>query len=1328
MQNVKYKMQNDRKQDTRRRRPGGGRVAEIRALLPQCMLQDRVRIEAQLQGWLRGRRDPKVLTRLADQAARSAKLLDRRRRRRPKITYPEDLPLVAVKDEILQAVRAHPVVVVAGETGSGKTTQLPKICLEAGRGLAGKIACTQPRRVAALSVSRRIAEELGVAWGREVGCKIRFKDETAPETYIKMMTDGMLLAETQGDSLLHEYDTIIIDEAHERSLNIDFLLGYLRVLRKKRPDLKLIITSATIDTEAFSRAFDDAPVIQVSGRLYPVEVRYRPMEEVLEEGSEFTYIDALVQAVDEVVAASPRSDMLVFLPTEKDIHETRRRLEGRSYRHTEILPLFGRLTPADQQRVFSVGGRRRIVVATNVAETSLTIPGIRYVIDTGLARLSRYNARTQTHRLPIEPISQSSAQQRAGRCGRVSGGICIRLYSESDFLSRPVYTQPEIQRANLAEVILRMLALKLGDVETFPFIDPPRPQAIQGGFQLLHELGALDEGRRLTRMGRDMARLPIAPTVSRMVLQAHKEGALREVLVIASAISIQDPRVRPLEQEAEADREHRKFVHKESDFLALLNIWNAYHDTLEEMKTQGSMRRFCRQHYLSYNRMREWRDIYVQIRHTLREIGGMRWNREDADYEGIHRSVLAGLLSNIAQKKEHNLYNGARGREAMIFPGSGLFQRKAPKVKRGRGNADDVQEKAGTPGWIVAAEIVETSRVFARTAARIQPEWLSEVGAHLCRASYKDPHWNARAGRVLVTETLTLYGLQVRTQRVPYSRVDPKEATEIFIRSALGNDEVLLHHAFLAHNRQLRERVETWQMRMRHAQGLDIDEAVYAFYARRLEGVSSVHDLNRVVREKRQADSEFLFMKAADLVGELDVGFDRDAFPEYMEMDGEKLRLAYAYRPGEEADGVTLKMPYKLMYFVRPEVLEWLVPGLLEEKITHLMRGLPGGIRKQFVPVPETAREIAARLQPTHDSLLASLEAHILERYGVQIGRADWRAEDLPAHLRMRVEVQGEKGQTVTAGRDLGELVDSLDRQEAPAASKAWRQAVKAWEQEDLKDWTFGDLPERVEVTQIGGLPVYGYPGLRTEGKSVSLRLFRDRDEAQEATWTGLIRLYEMALKDEVKWLKRQLQDLKGVVDAGWFGGGSGALQEAAYAHLAEYLFGRDEIYPLTQVRFELGMAEGLEKLPGLAPRFIELMKTLLETYREIRLLPHAYPEMESDLARLMPDDFLRRVAFAQLSHMVRYLKAVQMRAERARLGAGKDRQKAEGVRPFQKALDQLLQEDLPPTSARRAQIETYRWMVEEFRVSVFAQELGTAQPVSAKRLNEKLEEIRQMK
>ena len=1296
---MSYRNEQTKKRRSRRKRPS--LMSAVWSLLPACMLKDGMEIARQLRQIQRQkRRDTGRLKNLKVQAERSAALRKDRGENPLHLTYPEALPITARKDEIVRAIREHPVVIVAGETGSGKTTQLPKMCLEAGRGVAAKIACTQPRRVAALSVSRRIAEELNVAWGAEVGCKIRFKDETAPETRVKMMTDGMLLAEIQGDPNLYEYDTVIVDEAHERSLNIDFLLGYLRLLQKRRPELRIVITSATIDTEAFSEAFDDAPIIEVSGRMYPVDVQYWPLEDLAGE----TYIDAAVTAVDMVVDAG-RGDILVFMPTEKDIHETRRRLEGRHFRFTEILPLFGRLTAGDQQKVFYKQRYRRIVVATNIAETSITIPGIRYVIDTGLARISRHNPRNQTHRLPVEEISQSSARQRAGRCGRVQNGVCIRLYDEKSFLARPEYTQPEIQRSDLAEVILRMIALRLGDVETFPFIDPPRSQAIQGGFNVLRALDAIDDNKRLTPLGRDMARLPLAPTVSRMILQAQRERALREVLIIASAISIQDPRVRPLEQEKAADQEHRRFVDGESDFIALLNIWKAYHDTFEKLRTQSQMRKFCKQHFLSFNRMREWRDIYMQIRHTLREMGSFRMNRDDAGYDAIHRSVVSGLLGNVAQKKEDNMYRAARGRDVMLFPGSGLFQRRE----------GGEEKKKSTPGWVVAAEVVETSRLFARTVARIQPSWLVALGAHLCRASYKEPFYSVRSGRVLATETLTLHGLQVGQKRVGYGGVDAKAATEIFIREALVNDEVVLPYEFVAQNRDLRARVETWQMQQRLMQFLDLDEAAYRFYAERLENVSSTHDLNRLIKRK---GADFLLMSEKHLAGE-QVDFDRDAFPDFLEVDGERVPLSYAYRPGQDRDGVTLQLPYKLVHFVQPEVLDWLVPGLLEEKITHLLRGLPKSIRKRFVPVPDRAREIAAVLQPTHGALLDSLSAHILSHYGIEISQSDWNVRDLPEHLQMRVEVRDEKEKAIVAARDLRVLREQLDAREEDVQSDAWMRAQKQVSRRDVTGQTLGELPERVEVMQAGGMPVFGYVGLKHEGERVDVCLFKRADEAERETQAGWMRLCEREMRDEMRALKRSLGDLA------QFEGGREALREGAYANLMAHLFTRDVAFPITRQRFDSRVQQARLYLQHLAPQLIQAMESLFETHREIRLLRGGYPEMEADLARLMPTDFLRQTPYDQVLHLSRFLKAIAIRAERAMLDPMKDRQKAEQVQPFQDAVDELMASEL--TGEKRDAVQALRWMVEEFRVSVFAQELGTAQKVSPKRLYDKLEQVRGM-
>ena len=749
-----------------------------------------------------------------------------------RIEYPPELPISARADEIIGAIRDHQVIILAGETGSGKTTQIPKMCLVAGRGELGRIACTQPRRVAATSVARRVAEELNVELGREVGCKIRFADQTSSDTVIKFMTDGMLLAELQADPSLGGYDTIIVDEAHERSLNIDFILGHLRRLRLQRPELKIIITSATIDTEAFSKAFDGAPIIEVSGRVYPVEVIYAPLEEMKGDPSsakaaegrqgEYTYIDAAVEAVERVLHESTNGDVLVFMPTERDIRETRDLLEGRHAKSKnsglEVVPLFGRLTNAEQQRVFATSPRRKVIVATNIAETSLTIPGIRFVIDTGLARFSRYTPQSRTRRLPVEPVSQSSADQRKGRCGRVSDGVCIRLFSEQDYLDRPRFTQPEIQRSNLADVILRMKAFGLGDIEDFPFLNAPPAKGIRAGYALLHELGAIDDAGILTDLGRELAHLPVDPTIGRMILQARNEKALREVLIIAAALSIQDPRERPLEQKEKADTAHKRFTHPDSDFLTLLAIWETYHDQFEQM-TLGKLRKFCTAHFLSFLRMREWRDVYAQLQDTLRERVGFAWTSvydgvkqgqevkfapATPAYRAVHRSILAGLLGNIATRTEEGDYHAAHDRRVDIFPGSALFERmerKKPFTKAAEG-AKPAKPKVAK--WIMAAEIMETARVYARTCARIDPQWVLELGAHLLRVAHSEPFWNVDGGRVLVKERRRLYNLELETRSASYGKINPVHATEIFIREGLVNDTITWPFDFLAHNRRLR--------------------------------------------------------------------------------------------------------------------------------------------------------------------------------------------------------------------------------------------------------------------------------------------------------------------------------------------------------------------------------------------------------------------------------------------------------------------------------------------------------------------------------------------
>ena len=1227
-------------------------VVELRERLSKCMLLDRARIARRLQRLDQHKDRARELGILREKIEQSLRLLERRRRGRPQTSYPEELPVSARRAEIQRAIEENPVVVVAGDTGSGKSTQLPKICLDAGRGVLGKIACTQPRRVAALSVSRRIAEELGVTWGREIGSKIRFKDHTAPETYIKMVTDGILLAEIQGDPDLLEYDTIIVDEAHERSLNIDFLIGYLRLLRRRRSDLKIVITSATIDTDAFSEAFDQAPVIQVQGRMFPVEVRYWPLEELLESRDEYTYIDAVLTAVEQTLQETREGDVLVFLPGENDILETRDRLRERAG-GAEILPLFGRLSAADQQRIFQRGDRRRIVLSTNVAETSLTVPGIRYVVDTGMARISRYNARTHTHRLPIESVSQSSADQRKGRCGRLEGGICIRLYEEEDFESRPRFTSPELQRANLADVILRMLAHRIGDVRTFPFLDPPKEQAIQGGIRQLQELGALDERQRLTRLGRRIARMPIAPTVARMVLKADQEGVLEEVLVVAAAISVQDPRERPMELKAQADEMHQRFVHPESDFLTLTNIWNAYRG-LGGRPTQGHMRRFCKQHFLSFMRMREWHDIHQQIKETLRELGGFKWGGSRGSYEGVHRSVLSGLLSNVALKQERNLYRAARGREVMIFPGSGLFA---------RGDA----KKTATPQWIVAAEMVETSRLFARTVARIQPEWLEDLGGHLCHYSHKEPYYNARSARVLVRETVTLHGLEVMQRRVPFKRIDPKAATEIFIRAALVPGVLRTSHRFLEKNLELQNKVETWQTRIREYHGLDVDESAFQFYASHLEDVSSVHDLNRVVRDRISDDADFLTMNERHLVGSRNTAVNRASFPDFLQVEGHQLPLTYAYSPGQEEDGLTLALPYKMVEAVDPEVLEWLVPGFLEEKVVHLLRSLPKALRRPLIPIPQKAREIATELRPDGGPFIETLAAFIESRYGLRISPRDWGEDPLPRHLRMRVDIQGTDRQTLVAGRNLAGMVDQLERHDTPMEIEAWKRALEEWEQTELLDWTFGDLPQRIEIAEVAGISLVAFPGIDVGDRGVDLRLFRNRREAQKASRSGVFRLAQIQLEEELSWLERNLRELDQLHETTRFIGNKQAVREAALVHLQQHLIAVPEPPALQADAFENLVQRAVTESKGVGPRFLDLFGAIILLRMSIQRHPHPYPGIEDDLQRLAGPHFLEQTPFTRLPHLQRYLRGIVMRADRFRLDPAKDRQKVVQLEPYQR-------------------------------------------------------------
>ncbi|HEX8312664.1 MAG TPA: ATP-dependent RNA helicase HrpA [Chthoniobacteraceae bacterium] len=1256
------------------------------------------------------------------------------------IQYPPDLPICGRREEIVAALATSQVLVVAGETGSGKTTQLPKMCLEAGLAERGRIGCTQPRRVAALSVSKRVAEELRVTWGREVGCKMRFNDDTGRETRIKFMTDGILLAEIQSDPLLRAYSALIIDEAHERSLNIDFLLGYLQRLLRQRPELKLVITSATIDTAAFSQAFGGAPIIEVSGRLWPVEIRHAPVASFAreQEADELDHVQAAVRATEDALIESDDGDVLVFMPTERDIRDTRELLEGSLGSGIDVIGLFGRMPAAEQQRIFAPGAKRRVIVATNIAETSLTLPRIRYVVDAGLSRLSRYNPRTRTKRLPVEPISQSSANQRAGRAGRVQDGICIRLYSEDDFAERPRFTQPEIQRANLAEVILRMKAFRLGEIETFPFLNPPQSASIRAGYRLLHELGAIDDTNELTPLGHELARLPLDPTLGRMLLQARAEKALPEMLIIAAGLSVPDPRERPEEQKAAAATAHRAFADPDSDFLTLLAIWKA----APPAETRGggnALRRFCKANFLSVSRMREWRDIHRQLADAVDEEPAKPRNGrgvapthhdqatsdgvKEASYPAIHRAVLTGLLGQIAQRLEKNIYKAAGDRQVTLFPGSNLYERREKARKSGPATAP---EKSRQPPWIMAGEIVETSQLFARTVAGINPDWVVELGAHLCQFRYTEPHWSAKAGRVLVLERVLVHGLEISRQHVDHGKINPVEATELFIRGALVAEEARLPLRFFVENQAVREKIETALTRVRSRRAHDLDEALYQFYAARIEGVSSAHDLNRLVRARIIREPDFLCATEADLIGDDEATYDRALFPDRVSLGNTALPVTYAYAPGGEADGVTVRVPLPMASQLTTGQLQWMVPGLREEQIGVLLRALPKRIRKPLMPIEPKIREVAAEFDPGRADFLEALAGFLTRKYRVPVQREDWPPQSLPTHLQLRVEIVDRGDKAVLAGRDLAAIKADVEKRDD--RSDAWQKAAQKWERRGLTLWSIGDLPDSVLVENVGGAPLLAYPGLALREGEVDLRLFRKLEEAETASAGGVRKLAELVLARDLARLWKELgsiavtpgsapkrpaslQDAFGQLNAKLQPAGASAspeiLQKSAYEHILAHAFRLDPILPLKEARF-LAMVEAARReLPALAYKVREVARQIVDFRAKLLSSSKKYPDLQRDVDRLAPLDFLAGTPPAQLQHLHRYLRAIQVRAERAAVSPAKDAEKARQLAPFADW------ESRVPADQR----ENFRWLLEEFRVSLFAQELGTAQPISAARL-----------
>jgi ATP-dependent helicase HrpA len=1228
----------------------------------------------------------------------TAEELARRRASLPRPAFPPELPVSAKRDAIARAIRDRQVVIVCGETGSGKTTQLPKICLGLGRGVEGLIGHTQPRRIAARATAARIAHELGTELGRAVGFKIRFTDRTNPSGYIKLMTDGILLAETQGDPELRQYDTLIIDEAHERSLNVDFLLGYVKQLLPRRPELKLVVTSATLDAERFSRHFEGAPVIEVSGRLYPVEVRYRPPQP--DAGGEIELDEALVDAVDECARAGA-GDVLVFLPGEREIREAAEALRKHHPPHTEILPLYARLSAPEQERVFKPHSGRRIVLATNVAETSLTVPGIRFVVDPGLARVKRYSYRNKFEQLQVERISQAAAQQRAGRCGRVAAGVCIRLYDEEDFARRAAFTEPEVLRASLAAVILRMKSLALGAVEEFPFVDPPAPKAIADGYALLAELGAVDGSRELTETGRQLAKLPVDPRIGRMVLASKEEGCLPEMLVIAAALSVPDPRERPLERAQAADEAQKRFADEKSDFLGLLNLWRFFEEGLHN-ESNRKLHQACRDHFLSFNRMREWRDIHSQLKEVVAELG---WKvgelaPDAGQYARVHRALLTGLLGNVGLRTEEGNYLGARGIKFWIHPGSALA-RKAPR-------------------WIVAAELTETTRLFARTIAGIEPDWLERLGAHLLKRSQSEPHWERKQAAVVAQERATLYGLPVYVnRRVQYGRIDPVESRKIFIRQALVVGDWESRAPFFAHNRRLVREIEALEHKSRRPDVLVDDELIYAFYDSLVpEGICDGAGFDAWRIEAERQDRNLLFLERGELMRHEAAGITTEQFPHQVELGGRTFPLAYLHDPGGPRDGVTITVPLIALNQVSAARAEWLVPGLLKDKVRLLAKSLPQKARHQLGPLADFAAEFVAAVPPGDVPIAQAIARYARESRNVALPLDGFRPETLPAHLTMNFRVVDEHGRQLAMGRSLpqlrAELGDKAGEQFAEVAGAG--AAVSG-----LTDWSFGELPELMEVRR-GIRTLVGYPALVDRGTAVDLEVFDSPEKARETHRAGLRRLFMLQLREQAKYLEKGLPGLQtmalqfaGLGDANEL---KGQLVVAAFERtcMADPL-------PRNDAEFARRRDEARSRIALIAQEIARLVGTILAEWQALakklqaaKAFPEAVHDIEAQVARLMPKDFVIVTPWERLQHFPRYLKAANLRLDKLRADPARDARAAAEIARFE---IQALREE---TRQRKGgsvdpQLAQFRWLVEELRVQAFAQELRTPVPVSAKRL-----------
>ena len=1280
------------------------------AFLKQCYQVDASKIRRRLfrlnkQSDSDKKRDE--LAKLEELAVAAAAKVALRREERPEISYPEELPISQKRDEIARAIAGHQVVIVAGETGSGKTTQLPKICLELGLGTRGLIGHTQPRRLAARSVATRVAEELNSPLGEVVGFKVRFADAIKPSSYIKLMTDGILLAELTSDKFLDQYDTIIIDEAHERSLNIDFILGYLKNVLKKRPDLKVIITSATIDVERFSKHFNNAPVIEVSGRTYPVETRYRPL--VREQDEDLDLTDGIFAAVEELMQAGP-GDILIFMNGEREIRDVADQLNKQQYRDTEILPLYARLSYGEQSKVFKSHIGRRIVLATNVAETSLTVPGIRYVIDPGTARISRYSYRTKVQRLPIEPISQASANQRQGRCGRVAPGICIRLYDELDFNNRPEFTDPEILRTNLASVILQMLAIGLGDIEGFPFIQPPDSRYIRDGFLLLEELQSVHKNKgqlQLTPLGRQLASIPVDPRLARMVIQANEYGCLHEVLVITAGLSIQDPRERPMDKKQAADECHRRFNDKDSDFVAWVNLWE-HIKTEQKALSASQFRKLCKQEFLAYLRVREWQDLYTQLRQAVHDL---KWklNSEPADHELLHKSLLTGLLSHIGFKDKDNEYLGARNRKFFVFPGS-------PLAKKG-------------PKWIMAAEMTETSRLFARCCAKIQPEWVEPLAAHLVKKNYVEPHFEAKQGSVVALENQQLYGLTiVNRRRTQYGPINPVEAREIFIRSALADGELRTNEAFFVKNRKLLEDIEALEHKSRRRDILVDEQALVDFYEPRIpQGIYNAPKLLSWWKKQKKTHPDLLDFEREQLMKRDDEHVSALDFPDYWHQGNLKLSLSYHFEPADADDGVSVHIPVALLNQIDNAGFDWLVPGLREEKCIALIKSLPKTLRRNFVPAPDYAKACLQAMNSTDMSLLDAMCKQLLRMSGVRISPDDFDTSQLTAHLLINFKVEDDKGRLVSQSRDLESLKGQLQGQVTQAIRNVAETGI---EQKELTQWSFGALPKQYEKRK-GNFEVKAFPALVDDKTSVSIALFDDENEAKRAHRTGLQRLLLINIPSPVKHLQNTLPNKAKL--AMYFNpfGQVQILIDDILSAAVQQLLDEKGLDVRSAEQFDAAKEWVRQELNPTAAKIALQVEEILTLYQKVKKrlkgkisldIAFAMSDIQTQLDKLVFKGFVEQCGWQRLADLVRYLKAIDNRLDKLPVDPNRDRLHLHSITNVQNLLDQQLAK-VPRTSPIPEALLDARWMIEEYRVSCFAQVLGTAYPISEKRIINRINE-----